>query len=119
MKNSFVGLTVAVGLTFIFSPTFAKSAAKKVNGEQVYKEYCASCHTGGGNRIKPNHPVAGSKELNALVRFKAYLSSPPGHMPFYKTVVNDKQILQSLYKYCKQLKKPIKQASNRAVEHEG
>jgi mono/diheme cytochrome c family protein len=83
-----------------------KSEAKKIDGEVVFKQHCASCHADGGNSIKPNHPVAEAKELGTLATFKNYLSKPPGHMPYYKNVVDDKGTLEALYKYCKTLKKP-------------
>ncbi|MBX9694498.1 MAG: cytochrome c [Cyanobacteria bacterium] len=116
MKKGFVGLLAVVTLTFTFLPTFANRTDKKmVSGGQIFSQYCASCHAGGGNRIKPNRPLAGSKELSALVRFKTYLSAPPGHMPYYQNIVNDKQTLQSLYKFCKSLKKPPKQAVGKSI----
>lgn len=87
-------------------PCNAKKDAKhKVDGEQVFKQHCASCHSGGGNSVNPKRPVAGSKQLNNLITFKDYLSAPPGHMPYYQDVVNDQETLKELYKYCKSLKK--------------
>jgi mono/diheme cytochrome c family protein len=87
-----------------------KSEPRIIDGEQVFKQYCASCHIGGGNRVKPGRPVAGSRELATIMAFKSYLSAPPGHMPYYRSVVGDQKMLEALYKYCKQLTKPTKQA---------
>jgi len=84
----------------------AKSAAKVRTGEEVFKQFCANCHLGGGNRVKENHPVAGSKQLSTLAAFKSYLSAPPGHMPYYQSIVKDDKTLQLLYDYCKKLPEP-------------
>jgi len=106
-----VGVVVVVCL-----PSIAEKAApRKVDGEQIYKQYCASCHTGGGNSVKPSRPVAGSKQLATMATFKAYLSAPPGHMPYYRSIVADPQVLDALYHYCKKLTKPTKQALGRRI----
>lgn len=87
-----------------------KSAAP--NGAAVYKQFCASCHADGGNSVKPGRPVAESSKVANIGIFKEYLSAPPGHMPYYEPVVNNKKTLQALFKYCQSLKrKPIKQAT--------
>lgn len=98
-------------IAFLMLPATGKKNESNVNGAKVFAEYCAKCHTGGGNVINDKHPVADSKQLSTLAVFKAYLSSPPGHMPYYQNLINDNKTLNSLYKYCKQLKnKPAKQA---------
>ena len=101
------GLPLAAVALFLvaFLPCTAKGAAKKATGAEAFKMYCASCHAGGGNKVAPNHPLAGSTQLDSIVRFKDYLSAPPGHMPYYETLVKDKSTLEGLYKYCKTLKK--------------
>lgn len=82
------------------------------DGAAIFKQYCASCHLGGGNSVKPSLPVAESKKVSNIGIFKDYLSDPPGHMPYYENLVNDKKSLEALFKYCNSLKrKPIKQAS--------
>jgi mono/diheme cytochrome c family protein len=97
----------------ILPSTAKKNVQCKVDGEQIFKQHCASCHAGGGNSVKPKHPVSGSKELATLATFKAYLSAPPGHMPYYQDVVGNRRILEALYNYCKNLpKQPIKQVLN-------
>lgn len=107
---------LALGLlcgAVVLQPSCSAQVKQKKNlGEQVFAQHCASCHADGGNAVKPSHPVAGSKQLATLATFKDYLSEPPGHMPYYEHVVNDRPTLEALYKYCKQLKKPSsKQAS--------
>lgn len=96
----------------IMSPTIAKKPAKPIDGKQLFKQNCASCHQDGGNRVNPNHSIAGSKELATLASFKNYLKAPPGHMPYYQHIVKDDAILRALYNYCKTLKKEnLKQMS--------
>ena len=74
------------------------------NGEQIFKENCASCHTSGGNLIDPKKPVKGSAKLAALGKFKDYLVKPSGSMPAAPQIANDAATLDALYKYCKTLK---------------
>jgi len=98
---------IAVGASIaLILPSMAKRPSKHLSGEQVFKQYCASCHLGGGNRVKAHHPVAGSKQLATMATFKSYLSDPPGHMPYYQMVVKDEKTMQALYDYCKKLPAP-------------
>lgn len=108
MRKTISGICLLSMIALVtLSPAICKkSEAKKIDGEAIFKQNCASCHADGGNNIKPNQPVAESKQLGTLATFKSYLSKPPGHMPYYKSVVEDKGTLDALYKYCKSLKKP-------------
>lgn len=105
---------VALIICLISAPFWlarGEAKEKKPDGAQVFQQYCAKCHAGGGNVVKPSSPVAESKQLASLVLFKSYLSAPPGHMPYYQNIVKDPKVLSALYNYCKTLKKkPIKQA---------
>ncbi|MBK7750110.1 MAG: c-type cytochrome [Candidatus Obscuribacter sp.] len=87
-------------------------ADTKLDGKEVYLKNCASCHLqNGDNKVNSKKPVAGSDKLKTLAHFKKYLSDPPGHMPYYEHIVNDKKVLEALYKYCKSLPPlPTKQA---------
>ena len=118
MKKEIV-LTVGGAAIFIalLSPCSAKKAPAKPDGGKLFQQHCASCHAGGGNTVNPNVPLAESKKLASLATFKQYLSAPPGHMPFYQNLVNDKEMLSALHKYCKGLKRqPLKQAFNESAE---
>src|SRR5579885_612489 len=104
-KYLFAAISIACAGLMIFAaqsnPVVAKGKGKsktKADGAQTFKTHCASCHTAGGNNVKPEHPLAGSKQLSTLAVFKSYLSKPPGHMPYYQDVVNNKEMLDSLYK---------------------
>jgi hypothetical protein len=102
-------LSVLIGLLIL--PAIGKKIENKADGAKVFAEYCTKCHTGGGNVLNESKPVAESKQLSTLAVFKSYLSSPPGHMPYYQNIVENKKTLDALYKYCKQLKKkPSNQA---------
>lgn len=108
------GLATTITLGTVLSLTFllpGMAAKKKENpprdGAKIFKQHCAKCHFGGGNSVEPKRPVIGSKQLGSLAVFKTYLSAPPGHMPYYAQVVNDRETLDALYKYCKSLKQPI------------
>jgi len=113
MKKGIVWISAVVfGGIMLLSPALAeKQDKKKVDGANVFKQHCASCHVGGGNLVDDKHPIAGSKELANLATFKAYLSNPPGHMPYYQDVVHDEPTLKALHKFCQTLKKgPMKEA---------
>ncbi|MCC7528192.1 MAG: cytochrome c [Candidatus Melainabacteria bacterium] len=91
---------------FCLSPVASgKSAKKEVTGKEYYQQYCASCHVMGGNLAKPTKPIAGSSELKSITTFQKYLENPPGHMPYFKSVVTNKKTLRKLYDYCRTLKK--------------
>lgn len=108
-RNSLPLVVCLVPLLCLFPQVAA--TPKKVDGARVFQQHCAKCHAEGGNIVKPSRLVAESKHLASLVLFKSYLSSPPGHMPYYQNIVKDPKILSALYNYCKTLKKkPIKQA---------
>jgi mono/diheme cytochrome c family protein len=101
-----------LGISTLLPSNAKKNASRAVDGKQVFEQHCASCHAGGGNRVHPHRPVAGSKQLATIAVFKGYLSEPPGHMPFYADVVNDEATLKALYDYCRTLKvTPTKEAS--------
>lgn len=82
-----------------------QTITRDVTGKEYFQQYCASCHVGGGNLTNRKKPVAGSSVLKNLAIFQKYLENPPGHMPYYKSVVSDKKTIQKLYQYCRKLKK--------------
>lgn len=111
VKQAVLALVIVLPIGIIL-PTVAKKPTKPVDGKQLFQQNCASCHQDGSNKVNPNHPIAGSKELATLASFKNYLKAPPGHMPYYQHIVNDDVILKALYNYCKTLKKEnLKQVS--------
>lgn len=112
-REAILAFVAVASLATLVAPSTAKKATEKPKerGEQVYAQYCASCHAGGGNTVKPSRPVAGSKELATIGKFRGYLSAPPGHMPYYQNLVKDQATLNALFNYCKTLKKPVRQAS--------
>lgn len=94
--------TVVFGLSALAGE---KKAKKEVTGKEYFQQYCASCHVMGGNIANRAKPLAGSSELKSIATFQKYLENPPGHMPYYKSIVSDKKTLQKLYDYCRKLKK--------------
>lgn len=108
MKRELV-LLVALGILAAMLPVLAGNKdAKTPSGQQIFKQHCASCHDAGGNLVRQGKPVAGSAELSSIVRFKKYLSNPPGHMPYYQNLVSDEKMIKALYEYCKTFKKAPK-----------
>lgn len=100
------GLFVTIAILVAMLPVFAgNEAAKAPSGQQIFKQHCASCHGSGGNLVRQSKPIAGSAELSSILRFKKYLSSPPGHMPYYQHLVGNEKMVKSLYDYCKTFKK--------------
>lgn len=116
--TAFTLLTLLAVLLCQISETGAKDLNSNnhkvtIDGEGVFQQYCSSCHLSGGNLTVPGKPVAGSKKLSTVAVFKDYLNNPVGHMPYYKNVVTDQTLLNSLYQYCKTLRKEsIKQVSH-------
>ena len=110
MKN---GMTIGLLLLLLAAITLPPCSGKKKSksGAQIFSQYCLRCHVGGGNIVKSSKPLTGSKILDNMVQFKAYLSSPPGHMPHYQELTSDKEAIQALYDYCKTLAaRPAKQS---------
>lgn len=96
---------VIVAIYASFAPVVSKDSASTASGSDLFKQYCSSCHLDGGNIAKPSKPVAGSKVLRSIALFQKYLEDPPGHMPYYQSVVTDKETVKKLFDYCKKLKK--------------
>jgi mono/diheme cytochrome c family protein len=103
MKKSVIVVGCLIAVQSFAALSLAKSPARNIDGAKVFKQYCSECHPGGGNRVKEKRPLAGSKQLGSLALFKSYLSAPPGHMPYFQSVVNDPKTLEALYDYCKKL----------------
>lgn len=111
MKRNAIVVCCLVSLVSLAPSEAQEGKPKIIDGKAIFQQQCASCHTAGGNNLKPSAQVAESKQLTSLATFKAYLSVPPGHMPYYQNVVKDQSVLNALYKYCKTLKKqPTKRA---------
>jgi mono/diheme cytochrome c family protein len=106
IKNGATMIVAALLTAAIVSiPASGKKDVKdNVAGAAIFAQNCAKCHVGGGNIVKSSKPVVGSSQLANLATFKSYLSSPPGHMPYYQQIVTDKKKLESLYDFCKALK---------------
>lgn len=84
---------------------------QKSSGQEIFQQYCSSCHVAGGNIVKPRKSIIDSKKLNSYVLFKAYLNSPTGHMPYYENLCKNPKALKALYNYVKTLESvKLKQA---------
>lgn len=120
-KNPFTWVLVAIMAVSAFAPSLAKKDTdSKSRGQQIFQQHCASCHAGGGNSVNAKRPLAESKQLATLATLKAYLSAPPGHMPYYQNIVENPEILKELYQYCKTLKKrTLKQAAADQLSYQG
>lgn len=111
MKWFFYSQMVGISILFLsgfYSALKGMAAEPQVNaqkGEVAFRQLCASCHIAGGNKVQPSKPVTGSAKLASLATFKAYLSAPVGHMPYYSHVIKDQATLQALYNYCRNLEK--------------
>ncbi|HNB21397.1 MAG TPA: cytochrome c [Candidatus Melainabacteria bacterium] len=102
-----IAVTSLCAVLVCFAPVGASGEenSSKRTGADIYKQYCSNCHVAGGNTAKPSKPLAGSKVLTSIATFQKYLEDPPGHMPYYKTIVTDKKLVKKLYDYCRTLKK--------------
>ncbi len=109
MKQTIM-IALTISVMFVQPALAEKDKPKPATGEQIFTQHCASCHTGGGNSVNESKPIVGSKELATIGKFKSYLSNPPGHMPYYQNLVNDRKMLDALHKYCKSIKTVPKKA---------
>ena len=87
------------------SSSFSQSDSKVMNhrdvlgGEKLYTINCSGCHLNGNNLIKPDKPIIGSKKLNSLETFNAFLSAPPPPMPNFKNITEKPDQLKALYQH--------------------
>lgn len=77
----------------------------KSKGELTFDSHCSSCHINGGNVVKSQKPLAGSKYLSNYVSFKNYLKQPVGTMPHYENLISNDKVLKELYRFVQTLKK--------------
>lgn len=82
-----------------------KTEPAKSKGQMTFESHCNSCHINGGNVVKPQKPLAGSKYLSNYVSFKSYLKEPVGTMPHYENLISNDKVLRELYRYVQTLKK--------------
>lgn len=111
MQNFIVGTLAVIFIMLSINQLSFAHKDRQPSGEILFRQYCQSCHPGGGNVSRTDRPIYGSKKLINLAIFKSYLEAPPGHMPYYQELVNDRKMLNAVYDYCKHLDKvPMKQA---------
>lgn len=95
---------VAVCTVLFFSVASNGAIADDKQGEKLYNNNCAACHSGGKNNIEPKKPVIGSKKLATKASFKSFLEVQNGMMPPFKAIAAKDEALSSLYSYVKTLK---------------
>lgn len=94
-------------LTAVFVFSFSENTAQaedKTQGEKLFNNNCAACHSGGKNTLSPSKPVIGSKKLATKATFKTLLEVRNGMMPAFKAITEKDDSLEALYTYVKTLK---------------
>jgi cytochrome c6 len=72
---------------------------KGKTGREEFQTNCSSCHPDGGNVIKPEKPLQGSKKLLNFKTFLLWIRNPVKTMTkFPPSQISDKQA-QALYDY--------------------
>ena len=107
MTNVFESRKLALScviISVVTSVTVPASSQAAPDGAKMFQSKCAMCHAGGGNPIKPDKPVKGSKKLKTKDIFKQFLSTQNGTMPAFKPIADNDPALTALYEYCKKLK---------------
>jgi len=99
-----IGAATAFGFTVFSSLAISTASADDKQGEKLYNNNCASCHSGGKNSIDPKKPVIGSKKLASKAAFKSFLEVQNGMMPPFKAIAAKDEALTALYSYVKTLK---------------
>ena len=102
-SGGFVACTI-VGFILLSTMSGNTAKADDKQGEKLYSNNCAACHSGGKNSIDPKKPVIGSKKLASKAAFKSFLEVQNGMMPAFKAIAAKDEALTSLYDYVKSLK---------------
>jgi mono/diheme cytochrome c family protein len=91
----------------MMGPGPQQSAPGSSSGADLFNNFCAVCHPGGGNNIVPDLPIRGSAQLYDFDTFRAYVRYPTmpdgarGRMPgFSSRQISDQQMLE-LYRHLK------------------
>jgi mono/diheme cytochrome c family protein len=72
-------------------------------GERLFKKNCSGCHINGGNLIKVEKPIIGSKKILSKAVFKDFIDNPPPPMPKFKNLTSNQKQLDELYVYVSSL----------------
>jgi cytochrome c6 len=95
MKRYLVVAAVVVSLLSFAAACYAEKAAKKISGEELFKQHCAVCHPDGGNIIDPEdtlhkkdlktHKITKPADIIKIIR-----NPGPGMTKFDKKTIPDK-----------------------------
>jgi mono/diheme cytochrome c family protein len=83
-------------------------AAGSGAGQAVFAANCAACHEGGGNVVDDRYPLAGSRRLESLPLFTAYIRDPrmpdgsKGNMPSFPASEIPEAEVKELYGYIRE-----------------
>jgi cytochrome c6 len=70
----------------------AQDMQKGKTGKEEYQTNCSPCHPDGGNVIKPEKPLKGSKKLANFKTFISWIRNPlPSMTTFPASQISDKQ----------------------------
>jgi mono/diheme cytochrome c family protein len=59
------------------SPTVAgRSGGDALKGQDIFRMNCSACHAGGGNIVVASLPLKGSRKLDSLTAFEAFIRKP-------------------------------------------
>lgn len=93
---------LAIIMAVIFLVTgigVGQDAKKGKTGREEYQTSCSPCHPDGGNVIKPEKPLRGSKKLANFKTFLSWIRKPVQNMTaFSPAEISDKQA-QELYDF--------------------
>lgn len=85
--------------TLFVQPGNAQHKGDISTGERLFKKNCSGCHLNGGNLIKAEKPIVGSKKILSKAVFKDFIDNPPPPMPKFKNLTSNPEQFNELYKY--------------------
>jgi cytochrome c6 len=79
--------------------TAETSKAQAPDGQALFTNNCAGCHSGGGNTMNPAKPVKGSAKLTDAATFLGFVRNPGGGMPAYDEAALNNTDAETLRQY--------------------
>ena len=89
----------AICVALLSAGGFGQETVKSKIGEEEFKENCSSCHPNGGNVIKPEDTLKGSRMLKDFETFLSWIRKPVQPMPAFSASQLSEEQARQLYDY--------------------
>ncbi len=71
------------GAQLVYGRKTPEVPKKYLAGERLFADHCQVCHPGGGNIIRPDHPIKNSPKLKDIDTFISWIRNPVSPMPSF------------------------------------